>query len=95
MELSTQDETIRARLVTIFALLRAPFEENLRAAIDAGEIPEIDVQETAEAMIAYMEGCMLMANTRNDPELFRTLAPRLTRLCVPPSLAKPAAANLA
>ena len=83
MEMSTQDETIRARLVAIFALLRAPFEENLNDAIAAGEIPAIDVRETAEAMIAYMEGCMLMAKTQNDPELFRTLAPRLTRLCVP------------
>ena len=87
MELSTQDETIRARLVSIFALLRGPFEENLRAAIDTGEIPVIDVQETAEAMVAYMEGCMLMAKTRNDPELFRTLALRVTRLCIPPSVA--------
>jgi TetR/AcrR family transcriptional repressor of nem operon len=84
MELSTQDETIRARLVTIFELLRAPFEDNLRAAIEAGEIVDLDVTETARTMIAYMEGCMLMAKTQNDPALFRSLAARVTRLCFPP-----------
>jgi len=86
-ELSTQDEAIRARLVTIFQLLRRPFEENLQAAVDAGELKDVDVVKTAETMIAYMEGVVLMAKTQNDPELILRLGEGLVRLCYPPPVA--------
>jgi TetR/AcrR family transcriptional repressor of nem operon len=83
-EMSTQDEAIRARLEVIFQLLRKPFEDNLQAALDAGELAELDVKKTAEAMIAYMEGVVLMAKTQNDPELILRLGEGLTRLCYRP-----------
>ena len=82
-EMSTQDEVMRARLAVIFGLLREPFERNLEAAVDAGELPTIDIRATAESMLAYMEGVMLMAKTQNDPELLLRLGPAVTRLCFP------------
>lgn len=82
-EMSTRDEVIRARLVVVFELLRQPFEDNLKAAVAAGELPEIDVSRTAASLLAYMEGVALMAKTQNDPELILVLGASLTRLCYP------------
>jgi len=82
MEMSTQDEVMRSKLELIFALLREPFEENLRQAVAAGELPaDTDIDGAAQAVLAYMEGVVLLAKARNDPELIRQLGPRVTLLC--------------
>jgi TetR/AcrR family transcriptional repressor of nem operon len=82
MEMSTQDEVMRSKLELIFALLREPFEENLRQAVAAGELSaDTDIDGAAQAVLAYMEGVVLLAKARNDPELIRQLGPRVTLLC--------------
>lgn len=77
VEMSTQDEVLRRKVDTIFDQMEALIRENLSAAVEQGEIGAIDIDATASAMIAYLEGIMMMAKTRNDPELIRTLMPAM------------------
>lgn len=84
-EMSTQDEAIRERVVSIFMDLEAPIEEALADAIAAGDLPKLDTRATATAMVAYIEGLTLLAKTHNDPEVVRTLGPAMLNLAVPVS----------
>jgi len=80
LELSTQDEAIRRKVDEILRECTRYVERMLRDAITAGELSELDVAATAEEMVAYMEGVMLMAKTRNDPKVIRKLRHGLPRL---------------
>ena len=80
VELSTQDEPIRRKVAEIFGRLRADIRRTLEDAVEAGAVQRIDVEATAEAMLAYFEGVMLMAKTRNDPDVFRQLLPALAQI---------------
>jgi TetR/AcrR family transcriptional repressor of nem operon len=84
-ELSTQDEVIRAKLDGIFQDMIAPIEQALTDAISAGDIPETDVTATAEGIFAYLEGILLLAKTRNDPELILKLGANAVRIAYVPS----------
>jgi TetR/AcrR family transcriptional repressor of nem operon len=75
IEMSTQDEEIRLKINEIFDSFQRVTRQTLVEAIEVGEIGDVDVDATAEAMYAYLEGVMLMAKTRNDAELIKTLAP--------------------
>jgi TetR/AcrR family transcriptional repressor of nem operon len=77
LEISTRDEVIRARINAVFAKASAPFHEALEEAVEIGEIPPLDTQATATAMLAYLEGVILLAKTRNDPEVVRLLGPAI------------------
>jgi TetR/AcrR family transcriptional repressor of nem operon len=79
MELSTQDEAIRRKVDQIFRECTRYVERMLDEAIAIGEIPKQDVSATAEAVIAYLEGMMLMAKTRNDPNVIKALRQGLFR----------------
>jgi TetR/AcrR family transcriptional repressor of nem operon len=81
-ELSSQDELIRERLKGIFGDLEAPIQQALEEAVAAGDLDELDTRATASAMLAYLEGLTLMAKTRNDPEVIRTLGPAMLKLAV-------------
>ncbi|WMP19056.1 TetR/AcrR family transcriptional regulator [Thiothrix lacustris] len=72
-ELSTQDEPIRQRLANLFQQMAAALQATLDEAVSKGEIAPCDTAATASAMFAYMEGLMLLAKTRNDPEVIREL----------------------
>jgi TetR/AcrR family transcriptional repressor of nem operon len=80
LELSTQDEAIRRKVDQIFRECTRYVERMLEEAIATGEIPKQDVSATAEAVIAYLEGIMLMAKTRNDPKVIKGLRQGLHRL---------------
>ncbi|NOR41428.1 MAG: TetR/AcrR family transcriptional regulator, partial [Gammaproteobacteria bacterium] len=41
---------------------------------------------TAQAIFAYVEGIMIIAKTRNDPELIRDLGKRALQLAVPANM---------
>ncbi|PVV06526.1 MAG: TetR family transcriptional regulator [gamma proteobacterium symbiont of Ctena orbiculata] len=77
LEVSTRDEVIRARLNAVFAKASARFHEALDEAVEKGEIPPLDTEATATAMLAYLEGVILLAKTRNDPEVVRSLGPAI------------------
>ena len=77
LEVSTRDEVIRARLNAVFEKASGRFHEALEQAVERGDIPPLDTQATATAMLAYLEGVILLAKTRNDPEVVQTLGPAI------------------
>jgi TetR/AcrR family transcriptional repressor of nem operon len=83
VEMSTQDEVLRRRLDGVFSDVVGYFEQALQEAADVGELPGVDVAATAQAMFAYMEGLMLLAKTRNDPQLLLRLGPAVANIRVP------------
>ncbi len=80
LEISTRDEVLRARLSSFFRLARDRFRETLEEAVSRGDIPPLDTTNTAEAMLAYLEGVILLAKNQNDPELIYRLGPALKSL---------------
>jgi TetR/AcrR family transcriptional repressor of nem operon len=79
-ELSTQDETIRAKLDSQFAKLQNLFRAALQEAVDRGDAKNINVDATARAILAMFEGSMLLAKTHNDPDILRQLLPPAAEL---------------
>jgi TetR/AcrR family transcriptional regulator, transcriptional repressor for nem operon len=73
VELSTQDTAVRRRVDRVFEDMAAYMEAALRDAVRAGEIPDQDVARTAKALIAYKQGVMLLAKSKNDPEVMKHL----------------------
>ncbi|NNJ90138.1 MAG: TetR/AcrR family transcriptional regulator [Gammaproteobacteria bacterium] len=80
LEVSTRDEVIRARISAVFKKASTRFYETLEQAVERGEIAPLDTQATAAAMLAYLEGIILLAKTRNDPEVVRVLGPAIKTL---------------
>ncbi|MCG8103847.1 MAG: TetR/AcrR family transcriptional regulator [Candidatus Thiodiazotropha endolucinida] len=77
LEISTRDEVIRARLNAVFNKASARFHQALEEAVENGEISPLDTEATATAMLAYLEGVILLAKTRNDPDVVRSLGPAI------------------
>ncbi len=77
LEVSTRDEVLRAKLNAVFAKASSRFRETLDEAIEQGLIAPLDAEATAQAMLAYLEGMILLAKTRNDPEVIRELGPAI------------------
>jgi len=80
-ELSTQDELIRERLQQTFGKLQMLFGGVLQSAQQRGELAaEVDAAATAQAMLAYFEGVLLLAKNQNNPELIRQLLPAMVQM---------------
>ena len=65
------------------------FSESIRdALVEAkrlGHVPRgLDVRKATDAILAYFEGVMLLAKTRNDPSLIRRLGPMAVHLATHP-----------
>ena len=73
-ELGTQDVVIRDRIRQVFDGYSVYFERALRDASDAGLLSEDVVSRTADALVAYFQGALLLAKTRNDATLIEDLA---------------------
>ncbi len=80
LEVSTRDEVLRAKLNAVFTQASSRFHETLDEAIEQGLIAPLDAEATAQAMLAYLEGMILLAKTRNDPEVIRELGPAIKTL---------------
>jgi TetR/AcrR family transcriptional repressor of nem operon len=83
LELATQDELIRERINRIFHESVKNLESVLSEAVAVGDLPALDVGRTARAILAYMEGIILVAKSKNDPEVIRELGSGVFNLCVP------------
>lgn len=83
-ELATQDEPIRAKIEQIFADLQNGLRKVLHEAVGAGDVQNIDVEATAQAMLAYFEGVMLLAKTQNNVEILARLIPALANIRISP-----------
>ncbi len=84
LEKATSDEVIRHKLEGVFAGIQARFEHVLIEAEAAGDIVALDIPKTAQAMLAYVEGILLLAKSANDPEVIRRLGPAFARIRIPP-----------
>ena len=85
-EMSTRDEDIRNRVDDILQAAEKPFEKALAEAVADGDLPAIDTAATARAIFAYVEGIMIYAKTRNDPELIRELGKHALKLAIPANM---------
>lgn len=80
LEVSTRDEVLRARLNAFFRQAKLRFKTSLDEAVAAGTLAPLDADATAEAMLAYLEGVILLAKSQNDPELIYRLGPAIKTL---------------
>lgn len=80
LEISTRDDILRAKLNAVFEKASARFHETLEEAVEHGDLPPLDTGATATAMLAFLEGVILLAKTRNDPDVVRTLGPAIKTL---------------
>ncbi len=79
-ELSTTDEPIRNKIANIFQRLQESFQLLLEKAHERGDITDINTEATAAAMLAYFEGVIMMAKTRNDAEVVKQLLPAMVNI---------------
>lgn len=80
-EMSTQDENIRTKLGTSFSNLENLIGQTLQEAIDNNDIDNINnVKLTAQAMLSYFQGILLMAKTQNDPNILKQLVPAALKI---------------
>ena len=74
LEMSTLDEVLRERTAYYFQQWLNYFEQVLRKAKEQGIIPStLDTALTAQALLAYLEGVLLLAKSYNDPTLIQSL----------------------
>jgi len=80
-ELATQDEPIRKQIALAFRKLHKLFCLVLKEAQAQSEIPEnVDIEATAQAMLAYFEGVLLLAKNQNDAEVIKHLLPAMPQI---------------
>ncbi|MGD2117079.1 MAG: TetR/AcrR family transcriptional regulator [Chromatiales bacterium] len=87
LEISTRDEVIRAKINAVFDKASERFHETLDQAVENGDLPPLDTEATAFAMLAYLEGVILLAKSRNDPDVVQKLGPAIKTLRI--ELSKP------
>ncbi len=80
LEMSTRDEVMRAKLNAVFNKASQQFHESLDEAVELGQIPPLDTAATADAMLAYLEGVILLAKARNNPDEVLKLGPAIKTL---------------
>ncbi|NIT14409.1 MAG: TetR family transcriptional regulator, partial [Candidatus Dadabacteria bacterium] len=75
VELSTQDEEIRKKIESIFDEWIALIEVLIQDAISRGQIsPKINVRATAQSLLAFVEGALLVCKTYNDPDVMKNMS---------------------
>lgn len=77
LEMSTKNDVLRAKLNAVFTLAKTRFQDTLDEAVASNEIKPLNTELTAEAMLAYLEGMILLAKTENDPEVLYKLGPAM------------------
>ncbi len=80
LEISTQDDVLRAKLNAVFTSAKDRFKDTLDEAVEQGAIKPLDSEVTAEAMLAYLEGMILLAKAENDPEVIYRLGSALKNI---------------
>jgi TetR/AcrR family transcriptional repressor of nem operon len=83
-EMASQDATIRRRVRRVFREIASYIERALREAVATGALPRSDSAADAQALVAYMEGVLLLAGVENDPALVRRLGRRAVWLVAGP-----------
>lgn len=74
VELSTQDEEIRLKIASIFDEWTRLIEVLIQEAISKGQIScKVNVRASAQSLLAFVEGALLVCKTYNDPEIMKTM----------------------
>ncbi len=73
LEISTQDDILRAKLNAVFIMAKKRIMETLDEAVAEGSVEPLDSENSAEAMLAYLEGLILLAKTQNNPDVIHRL----------------------
>lgn len=82
-EVASTEPALRQRAEQAFCAIAALVREALEEARARGDLPaDANLKETADALVAYFEGLVLLAKTRNDPALIDRLGVRAIDLCV-------------
>jgi len=86
IELSSQDEAIRNKVEHIFKRSIQSLRDCLQRGVDNHDdkLSGIDVNATADAMYAYLEGIILLAKTQNDTDVIRQLSPAMIGIRIYP-----------
>jgi TetR/AcrR family transcriptional repressor of nem operon len=79
-ELSIHDEALREKLTFIFHSWAGYIEGALAEAVAIGDLQAVPISQTAQAILSYLEGLMLMAKTYNDPSIIQHSAQNAKRL---------------
>lgn len=89
LELSTMEEPVRDKIRAVFDGYRVYFERALADAVAEGHLGPIDVSDTAQALVAYFQGALVLAKTHNDASVIANLASHARALirAVPTQLA--------
>jgi TetR/AcrR family transcriptional repressor of nem operon len=82
MEQATQDEALRVKGNGCLNFLGGHLQAAIAEAAQNGDLPPLDEEATADAMLSYLEGIQLLAKARNDPGLIRRLGPAVKSLRV-------------
>lgn len=80
LEISTRDDVMRAKLNAVFDKAKDKFRLTLDQAVAAGALAPMNTEDTATAMLAFLEGIILLAKTRNEPEVILRLGPAIKTL---------------
>ena len=73
LEVSTRDDILRAKICAVFDKTKEKIQNTLEQAIEIKEIKPLNTDLTAQAMLSYLEGMILLAKSRNDPEVIQQL----------------------
>lgn len=77
LEISTRDDVLRAKVSAVFDKTKVRFEDTLKEAVDKGAIAALDTNLTAQAMLSYLEGMILLAKSKNDPDVIQAIGPAI------------------
>jgi TetR/AcrR family transcriptional repressor of nem operon len=81
LEVSAHDPTLRAALQAVFDEWTALFEGVFQEALERGDLPaEGDPRRGGAALLAYLEGVLLLVKNSQNPELLAHLAPTRMQL---------------
>lgn len=73
LEMSVSHAAMRAKSAAILAEWQAAIVTVLRDAQAAGEMPATDLELAAQAILAYIEGVLLVAKSQNDSQVIARL----------------------
>lgn len=80
LELAPQAPAVQQRLNTVFQEQNGLLAGLIRRAVDAGDLPEQDANQSADDVIAHLEGAVLISKVRNDLRVFAAAEPAVLRL---------------
>jgi TetR/AcrR family transcriptional repressor of nem operon len=82
-EVANTEPALRRRADQAFCAIAAIVRAALEEARSRGDLrANVNLKESADALVAYFEGLVLLAKTRNDPGLIDRLGVRAIDLCV-------------